>query len=80
MSRRELEQGDPWKARGVWRGGLVPAGKSRRTALVSCPDCGSSASLSDHEIDAAGDVTPSLVCPAEGCVFHEHVRLVGWTP
>ena len=73
----ELKQGDPWKAKGVWRGG---SRTGSRTAIVSCPDCGESAALSDHEIDAAGDVTPSLVCPAKGCSFHEHVRLVGWRP
>lgn len=76
--RARFESGDPWEAKGVWRGCSVPDNPSRRTAIVSCPGCGQSASLSDHTIGANGDVEPSLVCPAKGCSFHEHVTLVGW--
>ena len=34
--------------------------------------------LGDHEIAADGTVAPSVVCPAEGCGFHDTVRLLGW--
>ena len=33
-----------------------------------------------HTIAADGTVTPSYVCVATGCTFHEMVRLVGWDP
>jgi hypothetical protein len=33
-----------------------------------------------HAIDAQGNVSPSYVCPAGGCDFHEHIRLEGWPP
>lgn len=59
-----------------WKGGLSDG---KRTALVSCPECGKVASLSGHTIAANGDVTPSLICPFD-CGFHEYVTLEGWTP
>jgi hypothetical protein len=33
-----------------------------------------------HAVAADGTVSPSLVCPAKGCVGHEHVKLDGWGP
>ncbi len=48
------------------------------SAHLSCPDCGETASLGDHTIDADGLVNPSLVCPHKGCAFHEFVVLEGW--
>ncbi len=50
--------------------------------LLKCGN-GHIASLSepDHIIDAAGIVTPSLVCPSENdCGWHENVRLLDWPP
>lgn len=64
--------------RGTWHGGQKAGGK--RTALVACPNCGKIASLSDHEIDNSGHVTPSVVCPQNSCEFHEMVVLDGWDP
>lgn len=50
--------------------------------LLRCPS-GHTATLhtpsSGHQIDDAGIVTPSVVCPYDGCTFHEHVRLLDWT-
>lgn len=56
------------RARATWeaRGGRV---------VVICPGCGLEAGL-DHDVDAAGRVTPSLDCPR--CSFHAYVRLEGW--
>ena len=51
---------------------LLPNG-----TLVTCPSCGATAAL-DHTVDDEGNVSPSLVCPADGCGFHEFVRLEGW--
>lgn len=39
----------------------------------ACPSCGAEGDLTDHEIDADGVVSPSVVCPA--CDWHEHVVL-----
>jgi hypothetical protein len=83
VKRLELQKGQPWfgwhdKAhRGVWKGGRRDGS---RTAIVSCPTCGMSFSLSGHTIKPNGDVNPSLACTAMSCAFHEHVRLVGWSP
>ena len=33
-----------------------------------------------HTVAADGTVTPSYVCPVEGCDFHQYVRLDGWDP
>ncbi len=71
-----IPHGNPWLGdKGVWRGG-VSDGVS--TATVSCPDCGEVCSLTSHNIDAQGRVTPSLVCPTRNCDFHKFVELVGW--
>lgn len=53
-----------------------------RTVLVRCPKCATVGPL-DHDVDAAGNVIPSLVCPEQirpnvACGFHETVTLEGW--
>ncbi len=60
-----------------WHGGRLANGQ--RTALVKCRN-GHIASLSDHTIAPDGTVSPSLVCPREGCDFHEVIKLEGWSP
>ncbi len=50
------------------------------TACVTCPNCGNPMSLKEHTIAANGAVSPSLVCPTEGCQFHEFVILEEWKP
>jgi hypothetical protein len=47
------------------------------TAMLSCPN-GHIASLRDHEIAVDGTVTPSVVCPWDGCNFHQSLRLLEW--
>jgi hypothetical protein len=37
-------------------------------------------SLTDHQISEDGIVSPSVVCPKDGCSYHEHIRLEGWVP
>lgn len=74
-------QGDIDNKKGVWKGGrALRDGQPVRTAFVSCPVCGKSASLRMHDIAPDGKVTPSLVCPYEPCTFHDYVQLDGWTP
>lgn len=64
--------------RGTWHGCRRADGT--RTALLDCPLCDLVISLSQHSITATGDVFPSVVCPHDGCIFHENVRLEGWVP
>lgn len=33
-----------------------------------------------HSIAGDGTLTPSYVCPVDGCGFHECVRFEGWSP
>jgi hypothetical protein len=60
---------------GTWKGGEVDGVLA--TALLKCPN-GHIASLSDHTIHADGYVEPSVVCPEDGCGFHDMVGLEGW--
>lgn len=60
-----------------WVGAMPASGQ--RTALVACWG-GHVASLSRYTIATDGTVTPSVVCPEHGCLWHEVVRLEGWTP
>ena len=56
-----------------------------RSATMACPN-GHEATLTDHEIREdgtvmlphIGEVLPSVVCPYEGCTFHDYVQLEGW--
>lgn len=65
---------DSWLIeKGVYRIGTTDG---KKTATMSCPNCGVSASLSHHDIDEKGNVSPSVVCPNESCSFHEYVQLV----
>lgn len=61
---------------GCWKGGIRP--EKKRTALVSCPKCGEIVSIGNHKIAADGTVKPSLVCPFNGCDFHDFIVLEGW--
>lgn len=71
------DRNDFWLSKpGKYRSATADGGK--RTAILSCPDCGQSVSLRNHDIAADGSVTPSLVCPRSGCTFHDYVKLEGW--
>jgi len=37
-------------------------------------------SLTDHQIREDGTVSPSVVCPKDGCTFHEYIKLENWVP
>lgn len=49
--------------------------ESRIKATVWCPDCGLRIGIVGHGIDVNGVLSPSLVCPHDGCGFHRHVQL-----
>lgn len=62
-----------------WRWG--PPERLRLTALVTC-DKGHTGTASPdiHTISAEGVLSPSWVCPYEGCDWHEFAILDGWQP
>lgn len=49
-------------------------------ALATC-DAGHECVLSrdTHSVGEDGTVSPSYVCPIDGCAFHHYVTLEGWT-
>ena len=51
----------------------------KHTVVLDCPSCGHLFCLPDHNINAVGSVSPSVVCPHPGCTFHEFVQLQGWS-
>lgn len=70
---------------GTWRA-WVHGPTQARGAVVICPQCTHGMSLggespfgSRHTIAEDGTVSPSLVCPHEGCSWHVFVRLIGWS-
>lgn len=50
-------------------------------AIVKCPKCGRECGVgkATHSIAADGTVMPSMICPHDGCDFHEYVTLFGWS-
>ena len=54
-----------------------PATIARFKAEMTCAN-GHGLTLRSHAIDAMGVVSPSVVCPIQGCSFHEFVELDGW--
>jgi hypothetical protein len=53
--------------------------EGKATASMSCPACGDVGSLFTHEIAPDGIVKPSVLCNRQGCDYHQHIRLAGWT-
>lgn len=85
MALIEWEGTKPFDFQPVLAGLLLRPGEYRRilsdgkpSARACCPVCGWVATL-DHEIDAQGNVTPSVQCANPQCKFHaEPVRLLQW--
>jgi len=70
-STTDIESTDFFAA-GTWR-------QTNKSVWLTCPN-GHSDVLDDHTIADDGTVTPSVVCPYDGCDWHVHVRLEGWSP
>ena len=49
-----------------------------QTVVLTCAN-GHSGTL-DHTVMVNGLVNPSVVCPEDGCDYHEFVMLEGWKP
>lgn len=61
--------------RGTWKELNTP---TARSASFTCPLCGQTGLLIDHQIAPDGTVSPSVVCSHEECTFHEFIQLEGW--
>lgn len=59
-----------------WKG--VFLGTKARTASFTCSK-GHTLCLRQHAIADDGTVTPSVVCPIDGCTFHEWIKLDKWS-
>ena len=55
---------------------IIRKGKTP-TAVVTCIN-NHSRVIADHKISNHGEVSPSVVCTAQGCTWHEYIRLEGW--
>lgn len=79
MDRIPIPRVAPFASRSV---GWWPALRDGvRVVHLVCGGCGRHAgTLDDHTIDEAGNVSPSILCPAAGCGWHVYGRLVGWDP
>jgi hypothetical protein len=76
MSRQTRITRSPTRelAPGTWHP-ITADGKP--SARMACPGCGANGSLTDHEIDSEGRITPSVDCTQ--CDYHEvGVVLEGW--
>lgn len=70
------ESGPAWRETG-WRG-LKPGEEGgKRSAWFKCPN-GHLGTLTLHDIAPDGVVSPSVGCPFSGCMFHDHIKLIGW--
>lgn len=52
----------------------------KEVVYMNCPKCGNAAALDDHTISQDGIVNPSVVCPFDGCDFHDYVKIVDYKP
>ena len=77
MNRITLEKSQS-KQPGTWNP-VSDSAVGQWKANVTCPDCKTTMSLKRHAVASNGDVSPSLVCPRDGCSFHEFVNLNGWS-
>ena len=74
---RETSAGPLNMPPGTWRMAKLDG---KPVPKLSCPECSLEGWLDLHEVNAKGDVIPSVICMGVDCAFHEFVRLVGWKP
>ncbi len=69
------QEADRWDMpKGTWLRITFEGGVSAR---MTCPGCGTTGTLTQHSIDAQGNVKPSVDCTE--CEYHESgVVLEGW--
>jgi hypothetical protein len=66
---------------GTWNVIEYPRARRVQWCEFTCPNGhGASITKSIHAIAQDGTVNPSVICPRQGCTFHEFVRLISWKP
>lgn len=61
---------------GTWFPVTLPDG--RRSAMLNCPGCPCTGSLSNHEVAVDGTVSPSVLLTCQHGTFHDFIRLENW--
>ncbi len=62
----------------TWRNYIDPDGKAFEINPVIVDSKNHYLSIHKHTIAPDGTVSPSVVCPAKDCGFHEFIKLEGW--
>ena len=60
---------------GTWK--MVNLTPAKRVPMIVCPNdhlC----TLESYHVMESGYVLPLVLCPIDGCPFHEFVKLEGW--
>lgn len=87
MAHMIIKKGDSKaQAKGTWW--LEPWGDGEGQTVQVKPPCGhigtlwsrrpGSSDSTHHGISADGQVSPSVVCPRDGCDFHQFIILQDW--
>lgn len=78
----DLSKGQVWEPN-TWRPWIFGP-TNQRGAVIFC-SYGHGMSIagdppfgSEHRIAPDGSITPSVVCPHDGCDWHVFVKLIGW--
>jgi hypothetical protein len=61
-------------------GGWLGALPEKQTVSIRCPICKRLFCLAKHNVALDGSVSPSVVCPHRGCIFHQFIRLLDYNP
>jgi len=69
-------------SRSRWKNASLDGQPAIRMQCPSCRVIGrlylSAGDSLGHQIDQQGQVTPSVVCGNDDCVFHDYITLEGW--
>jgi hypothetical protein len=60
---------------GTWK--MVDLTPEKKVPMIVCSH-GHLCTLESYQIQPSGLVLPLVLCPIDGCDFHEFVRLEGW--
>ena len=62
---------------GMWK--MVSLNGGKKVPMIVCPH-GHLCILDSYHVLPSGTVLPLVLCPIDGCPFHEFVKLEGWVP
>ena len=80
MSRYVFKRAIDWNDLDKKPGHWIPVTHSdqKRSAIISCPKCGSVCSITKWDFSENGEVNPSVHHDQPDCGFHEFITLEGW--